>query len=248
MKDYSWMTKHVVAHRGLHDNKVFPENSLAAYKNAVDHGYDIEMDVWLTNSNVLVMHHDPSLNRTASQDIKVLDIDTNNLEQYKLFGTEEHIPLFDDMLKTVDGKVGIIIEIKPTKRVKDTCEMVMEHLKGYKGKYCIESFDLRVVNYMHKHYPNIILGQLYDYLPMQRIPAILCAQYKKVDFLAICIKNAASKYYANIKKRHPEKLLVTWTVRSPEQQALALQTCDNYIFEANIKKEDNIELPKPELN
>ena len=105
MKDTSWLKQKVAAHRGLHDNKVYPENSLAAYKNAVDHGYNIEMDVWLTDSNVLIMHHDPSLKRTAGQDIKAIKIDTNNLEQYKLFGTEEHIPTFDDMLNLIDGKV-----------------------------------------------------------------------------------------------------------------------------------------------
>lgn len=187
------------------------------------------------------------LKRTAGQDIKAVDLDTNNLSQYKLFGTEESVPLFDDMLKTVDGKVGIIIEIKPTRRVKDTCEMVMEHLKGYKGKYCIESFDWHVVNYMHKHYPDVILGQLYDYLWWQRIPAILMRQYKKVNFLAICIRNGESKYYAKLRKNNKDKVFVTWTVRTPEQQALAIKACDNYIFEADIKKEGNIPLPDPEI-
>lgn len=247
-KDLSWLKNKAVAHRGLHDNKVYPENSLAAYKNAIDHGYGIEMDVWLTNSNVLVMHHDPSLKRTANQDMKVLDIDTNNLEQYKLFGTEEHIPLFDDMLKTVNGKVDLIIEIKPTKRVKETCEAVIEHLKGYKGRFCLESFDFRVVNYIHKHYPDLILGQLYDYLWFQRWPAILLRQYKKVDFLAICIRNGASKYYAKLRKNNPDKVFVSWTIRSPEDQALALQACDSYIFEADIKKEGNISLPNPNID
>ena len=244
-KDLSWLKEHRIAHRGLHDNKVYPENSLAAYKNAVDHGYDIEMDVWLTDSDVLVMHHDKSLKRTAGQDIKATELDTKHLEQYKLFGTEEHVPLFDDMLKTVDGKVGLIIEIKPTNRVQATCDMVMKHLKKYTGKYCIESFDLRVVNYMHDHYPDVILGQLYDHIWWQRWPAILCRQYKKVNFLAICIKNGASKYYAKIRKNNPDKVFVTWTIRTPEQQALALQACDNYIFETNIKKEGNIEPPDP---
>ena len=244
-KDLSWLKEHRIAHRGLHDNKVYPENSLAAYKNAVDHGYDIEMDVWLTDSDVLVMHHDKSLKRTAGQDIKATELDTKHLDKYKLFGTEEHVPLFDDMLKVVDGKVGLIIEIKPTNRVQATCDMVMKHLKKYTGKYCIESFDLRVVNYMHDHYPDVILGQLYDHIWWQRWPAILCRQYKKVNFLAICIKNGASKYYAKIRKNNPDKVFVTWTIRTPEQQALALQACDNYIFETNIKKEGNIEPPDP---
>ena len=35
-KNTSWLTEKPVAHRGLHDNITIPENSLAAYKNAVD--------------------------------------------------------------------------------------------------------------------------------------------------------------------------------------------------------------------
>jgi len=244
-KDLSWMKEHRVAHRGLHDNKVYPENSLKAYQNAVDHGYDIEMDVWLTDSNVLIMHHDRNLKRTANLDIKATKLDTNNLTQYKLFGTDESVPLFDDMLKVVNGKVGLIIEIKPTIRVKDTCEMVMKHLAGYKGKYCIESFDLNVVNYMHKHFPYVILGQLYDHVWWQKWMAKGFKQYKKVNFLAICIKNTHETYYQKIRKNCKDKVFVTWTIRTPEDQAKAIATCDNYIFETNIKKEGNIEPPDP---
>ena len=247
MRNVSWLKETVAAHRGLHDNVNFPENSLAAYKNAVDHGYNIEMDVWLTNSNVLIMHHDASLKRTANQDIKAIELDTDNLEQYKLFGTQEHVPTFDDMLKTVDGKVNLIIEIKPTKRVQETCDMVMDHLKDYKGTYCIESFDIRVVNYMHKNFPDVILGQLYDHIPLQRYAARFCGQYKKVDFLAINVKDTHWKYYDWIRKHHPEKVFVVWTVRTREQQLDATLTCDNYIFESNIKNKDYIELPNPKL-
>ena len=247
MKNVSWLTEKVAAHRGLHDNIKFPENSLAAYKNAVEHGYNIEMDVWLTDSNVLIMHHDASLKRTAGQDVKATALDTNNLAQYKLFGTEEHVPTFDEMLNTIDGKVNLIIEIKPTHRVQETCEAVMKRLKEYKGTYCLESFDLRVVNYIHKHYPDVILGQLYDHIQIQRYLAALCGQYKKVDFLAINVKDTHWKYYDKIRKNHPEKIFVVWTVRTPEQQLDAKLSCDTYIFETNIKNKDYIELPKPEI-
>ena len=47
-KDDFLMT-HRIAHRGLHDNKTMPENSLAAFRNAVEHGYGIELDVYLTD-------------------------------------------------------------------------------------------------------------------------------------------------------------------------------------------------------
>lgn len=242
-KDTAWLLEKPVAHRGLHDNKTIPENSIAAYKNAVDHGYPIEFDVHLTNDNKLVLHHDPILLRTCGYKTRVTRIDSNHLENYKLFGTQECIPTFDQILETVDGKVGLIIEIKKTRRPATVCKMIMERLSSYKGKYCIESFDINVVNYMHKHYPDVILGQLYDYIPFQRWAALSSFQHLKVDFMAVCILNGKYKKYLEIRKKHPELLFVAWTIRTKEQEQLAKEIYDNYIFECNIKNPEYINMP-----
>ena len=242
-KNTSWLTEKPVAHRGLHDNITIPENSLAAYKNAVEHGYPIEFDIHLTNDNKLVLHHDSTLLRTCGMKARIKNIDTNNLEKYKLFKTDEHIPTFDQILEVVDGKVGLIIEIKKTSRPATVCKLVMERLKTYKGNYCIESFDLNVVNYIHRHYPEVILGQLYDYIPWQRFAALSALQHLKVDFMAVCILNGEYKRYMNIKKNHPNLLFIAWTVRTKEQQELAKRIYHNYIFECNIKNPSYIEMP-----
>lgn len=49
------------AHRGLFDNVTVPENSLAAFKKAVDHGYGFEFDVQLTADNKLAISHDDTI-------------------------------------------------------------------------------------------------------------------------------------------------------------------------------------------
>ncbi|MBR0163277.1 MAG: glycerophosphodiester phosphodiesterase [Lachnospiraceae bacterium] len=59
------------AHRGLHDNQTdAPENSLAAFRKAVEAGYGIELDVQITKDRQLVVFHDDTLARMArfSQD------------------------------------------------------------------------------------------------------------------------------------------------------------------------------------
>lgn len=243
MKDLAWLTQKPVAHRGLHDNKTIPENSLAAYKNAVDHGYPIELDVYLTKDGELIMHHDPVLKRTVGIHKFVTNIDSSNLNQYKLYNTDECIPTFDQMLKLVNGKVGLIIEIKKTNRPKEVCEAVMNKLKNYDGKYCVESFDIKVVDYMHKHYPDVILGQLYDYFFPQRLIALSKKQHEKVDFMAVCIRNGRYQKFLDIRKTHKDLLFITWTVRTPDQLELAKELYDNYIFETNLKNPAYIELP-----
>ncbi len=54
----------LVAHRG--DSKNHPENTLEAFKSAVEMGVDIiETDVHLTKDSVLVIWHDPTLERNT---------------------------------------------------------------------------------------------------------------------------------------------------------------------------------------
>ena len=74
----------------------------------------------------------------------------------------------------------------------------------------------------------------------------VCKQHKYVDFLAVCIKNLPSKYYQKLKKLNPNLLIITWTVRTPEQLQLALDNADNMIFETNIKSDDYINAPNTE--
>ena len=54
------------AHRGLHDDEK-PENSLAAYKAALDKGYGIEFDVHLLKDGSLAVMHDSDLKRTTGR-------------------------------------------------------------------------------------------------------------------------------------------------------------------------------------
>ena len=53
----------LIAHRGIFDNQVIPENSLAAFRKARDYHFPIELDVSLTKDGVLVVFHDKNLQR-----------------------------------------------------------------------------------------------------------------------------------------------------------------------------------------
>ena len=85
------------AHRGLHGEGI-PENSMAAFRRSLEHGYGIELDVHLMKDGELAVVHDSSLKRTAGADVKIEDLTKEDLEKYPLEGTEETIPLFKDVL------------------------------------------------------------------------------------------------------------------------------------------------------
>ena len=98
------------AHRGLHGKGV-PENSMAAFRLALEKGYGIELDVHLMADGNLAVIHDASLLRTAGADVQIEDLTLKDLSKYRLEGTQEQIPLFSDVLKLFDGKAPMIIEL-----------------------------------------------------------------------------------------------------------------------------------------
>lgn len=151
------------AHRGLHTpDKSIPENSLPAFGAAVAAGYGIELDIQLSRDEEVVVFHDDTLSRVCGKEGRVDDYLLKQLLRFHLCGTEEKIPLLTEVLQLVDGKVPLIIELKTGPRNQLLCEKAMEILRDYKGVYCIESFDPRIVRWFKKHQPQILRGQLTD--------------------------------------------------------------------------------------
>lgn len=154
--------KYRYAHRGLFSReKGIPENSLAAFKAAIDNGYGFELDIHLTADKKLVVIHDGSLKRTAGADVCVYTSTYEEISAYSLEGTNEKVPLFEDVLKLNGGKTPMIIELKVDKSNADALVCaVLEELRGYEGLYCIESFYPDALISLKKRAPDIMRGQL----------------------------------------------------------------------------------------
>ena len=182
--DRTVYTQVLYAHRGLHDNDSdHPENSMAAFKRAVDAGYGIELDVQLTKDKVPVIFHDFTLERIARYDSDCVpegvapdskggypvrgcvdDYTYDELMHFHLLTSNERIPRFEDFLKLVDGKVPLVVEFKVrTSNVStrpEVCVLAWEYLKDYKGVYCIESFHPFALLWFRRHHGRVFRGQL----------------------------------------------------------------------------------------
>jgi len=164
------------AHRGLHGKGV-PENSMAAFRAALDGGYGIELDVHLMKDGKLAVIHDASLKRTAGADVKIEDLTQAALSQYPLEGTREIIPLLTQVLELFAGRAPIILELKPERGnfaalTKAACDL----MDRYEGVYCMESFDPRCVAWLSKNRPDIVRGQLSENFvanPRSSLPLVL---------------------------------------------------------------------------
>ena len=73
--DLAWISGRYIAHRGLHSlDDALPENSLAAFQKAVEHGFMIENDIHLTADGEVVVFHDDTATRMCGIDRQIEDM------------------------------------------------------------------------------------------------------------------------------------------------------------------------------
>ena len=159
-KDLPGLGRWFYAHRGLHGNGV-PENSMAAFRLALEKGYGIELDLHLLADGGLAVIHDADLKRTTGAEGLIEDLTVPELQNYHLGGTTETIPEFSQVLELFGGKAPMIVELKVERgNHAALCEAACKALEGYEGAYCIESFDPRCILWLRKNRPDIVRGQL----------------------------------------------------------------------------------------
>lgn len=233
------MSRRFYAHRGLHDNSVkAPENTMAAMRRAVEHGYGIEMDVQLTKDGKVVVFHDFDLKRVCGVDAQVDALTYEELQQYPILFSQERIPLFEDVLKLVNGQVPLIIELKMKTTKSKICEKADEILKDYKGEYCIESFHPKALLWYRVHRPHICRGQLSADFRKDGLngPLHVLHQHLLGNFIA---KPDFISYDCRSKKEFSMFLCrrlfgcptYVWTVKSEAQLKSCRKYFDCFIFE-----------------
>jgi len=210
----------IVAHRG--GSLLTPENTLAAFKNAMNSGAAwIELDVHQTADKVTVVIHDNTLNRTTNgkghvdkisfEEIRTYDAGIKFSEKF----TSEKVPTLDETMALVDGKCNLLIEIKKPDASgeieKDVVSLIQKH-KAY--AWCVvQSFNYHSVLKVHQLDPEIKTALLYLKPDLHEIK-----NNKEMNFLSginIYHRFAGKK---TIEKIHDlNKTVFVWTVNHPKR-------------------------------
>lgn len=235
----SWLLRRSFAHRGLFKkDQTIPENSMPAFKRAIDAGYGIELDVALTKDDVVVVFHDDTLKRMTGVDKRIDQVTFEELRSLKLAGTEYSAPTLKEVLELVDGRSPLIVEIKNGKKNEILCRKVLDMLKSYKGQYCIESFNPFIVRWFKKNAPEIIRGQLsMNYKEEKTLDKLVhfVLENLLLNFLArpnfIAYKHTDCNKLG-FKINHCFGVVtVAWTIESQEEMDKALKMYDSIIFQ-----------------
>ncbi len=158
----------IFAHRGA--SAYAPENTMAAFKLAVDQGADaIELDAKLSADGQVVVMHDDSVNRTTDgsgsvkslslADMRCLDAGSKFLPFFKT----EKVPSLEEVFGTLGRKIFINVELTNYSSPNDDlADKVVALVKKYNldERVLLSSFNLIALIQARKLLPKVALGFL----------------------------------------------------------------------------------------
>ncbi|WP_439815617.1 glycerophosphodiester phosphodiesterase family protein [Zavarzinia sp. CC-PAN008] len=240
-----WLTRRPIAHRGLHgrwiDGARRPENTRAAFLAAIRHGYGIELDLVLSGDGVAMVFHDEALSRLTGRPGLAADHDAATLGTFAVLGTAETIPTLAQVVRLVDGRAPLVIEIKGCGALTPVlAEATARALHKYQGPHCIKSFDPAAPAWFRTHAPAVPRGLVamrasdWDEGEIGAERARLLEQLADLDrvgasFVSYDINALPNRAVAQA--RASGRAVITWTVRNARQRARAAAFADNIVFE-----------------
>jgi glycerophosphoryl diester phosphodiesterase len=239
-----WLTARPIAHRGLHDvTRGLVENMPGAAAAAVAANFAIECDIQLTADGEAMVHHDDTLGRLTGGSGALLGKTSAELKRVAFKDTPEKMMSLGDLCALVAGRVPLVIEVKSHfDGDRKLVARMAEVLASYDGPAVGMSFDPDQVTALRELLPSRPRGIVAerDYSEADW-PATTPAQRRgmlhlrhafrtRPHFVAWSVGDlpAAAPWIA---RNIFGCALLTWTVRTGEQRAIAARHADQIIFE-----------------
>jgi len=237
-----------LAHRALHDvTDGRPENSRAAIRAAMDHGYGIEIDVQLSADHQAMVFHDYALDRLAEGTGPIRAVPAGTLDNITLRGGSEGVPTLDEVVSIVAGRVPLLIEIKDQDGAMGPDIGPLERataaaLDGYAGPVALMSFNPHSVARMAELCPDTPRGLVTSAYNAGDWPLNATTRdhlraipdYDRVGASFISHEAADLDRHRVSELKTEGARILCWTIRSPEEEAEARKIAQNITFEGYL--------------
>lgn len=218
----------IIGHRGA--SYLAPENTMSSVMLGWEKGADVEVDVYLTKDNRIMVIHDKSTKRTAGgPDLQVVETNSDELRKLDVgsFKSEKYagepIPFLADIVKTIPPGRKLYIEIKSGPDILPYLHELLVK-SGKMSQIVIIGFDLETVAMSKKliDVPTFWLKGTEKVKDTEQwIPhdpeLVRTAASKGLDGLDVHYAGV-TEGFARAVKASGQKLYV-WTVDDPEEAA-----------------------------
>ena len=178
----------VVAHRG--GSGIAPENTLAAMECGIASGADmLEIDIHQTADGILVVCHDPTVDRTTDGHGKISRMTLREIRELHIVDkcgkvTDQHIPTLDEVMALVGDRARLLIEVKHARGEYPGIERrLVETIRSHEAeeRVTVQSFNDEVLLTTHKLAPRLRLEKLLI-CRMRGLPLIIDTGLSRFDY------------------------------------------------------------------
>lgn len=235
-----------IAHRAYHLRREGrPENSLPAMRAAIAAGYGIECDLQLTKDGQALVFHDEWLERLTTATGFVRDHSLAEMQAIGLKDCAEPPPTLAETLALIAGRVPLLVELKdPTDTMSDTDgrleAAVAAALQGYQGPVALMSFNPHCIAHLARLVPRLPRGlttAAYDHAGWAPLSPARCDELRGIPDYDRTGASFISHEAADLHRprvlglRAQGAAILTWTIRSPADEAKAREVAQNITFE-----------------
>lgn len=220
-----------LAHRGFSREGL--ENSMAAFRAAVDLGYQyLETDVHTTSDGVLLLFHDDTLDRVTDSRGRISELTAAEVAAARI-GGREPVPLFDELLAAFPD-VRVNLDVKDWNSVVSLAAGIERH--GAHDRVLVASFSDRrrraVLKLLARPVASsagvvtngllVLLGPL---LPVALLRLMLRRPLRDVQALQVPVRHGVIPVATPgfIRRAHRLGLVVhVWTINEPAEMSRLL--------------------------
>ncbi|KAF4555835.1 Phosphatidylglycerol phospholipase C-like protein [Elsinoe fawcettii] len=215
-----------IAHRGF--KAKYPENTMAAFKGAVDVGaHAIETDVHITKDDVVVLSHDATLKRCFGKEDKIIDCDWSYVSKQRTIAEpQQAMPRLQDLLEYVAQpgleELWVLLDIKLDNDSDKIMRLIAETIKSvpppsskpWKERVVLGCWALKYLPLADKYLPGFPISHIGFSLPYAR-------QFLKVpnvSFNMLCPMLQApggNRFIRDCKEA--ERPIFAWTVNTEDK-------------------------------
>jgi glycerophosphoryl diester phosphodiesterase len=203
----------IIGHRGAMGYET--ENTLASVEKAIELGVDmVEIDVFQISSGEIVVFHDERVDRLSNSAGNIKEYNIFDLKKLILDGGHQ-IPMLQDVLKQINGRVALNIELKDT-RIADNIHQI---ITGYSAKpewsesqFIVSSFDWEELRKYREYSPEGRIAVLTEGDPLEAMEVAreLNAEAINPHYSQVNAENVAKLHEAGFK-------VYTYTVNDPAE-------------------------------
>lgn len=201
----------MIAHRGARASA--PENTLAAFRLAIEQGADgVELDVRASSDGHLVVIHDASVERVAGARGEIAAMPLAAIRRFDA-GAGERIPTLAEVLDLAKGRLLVDIELK----ISGVEQVVLDQVRaaGMEREVLFTSFREDAVSAVRHLAPDAAVGLLQQWPALERVTELGVRAYlPNIGALSDDLMGAC---------RRSGLRVIPWTIRREDEAARAVR-------------------------